>query len=50
LDLGVDIMAVPIRTYLIVSLLGMVMALLGGGAMWWQARSGREAAAAGPMP
>lgn len=38
LDLGVAIMAVPIRTYLIVSLLGITLALLGAGAMWWQAR------------
>ncbi len=50
LDLGVDIMAVPIRTYLIVSVLGIVMALLGAGAIWWESRTKQAVPADGPTP
>jgi len=44
LDLGVDAMWIPIRTYLALTVLGMAVAGMGGLGVWLQSRgSGREA-------
>ena len=52
LDLGVSIMAVAIRTYVILSLLGLAVALVGAGFLWWEARtaSRRSPDLPAPMP
>lgn len=45
LGLGVDVMAVPIRSFLALSVLGVAVALMASSCLWWEARTASRGAA-----